>query len=64
MTPVKSAQQQETVQIEKINFKEAKGKENLLWRPNEEQKGKSKMSEFLRHVNKQYNLSKNNTLNI
>ena len=58
MTPVKSAQQQETVQIEKIAIKETKFKENLLWKPSEEQNEKSKMTEFMRHVNKQHNLSK------
>lgn len=58
MTPVKSAQQEEISVVQsnkkmKINKKE----ENLLWKPSEEQKEKSKMVEFMRHINKQQNLS-------
>lgn len=55
MTPVKSPHPQEK-NIKKVKITEMN--RNLsLWTPTEEQKEKSKMMEFMRHINKQYNLS-------
>jgi hypothetical protein len=58
MTPVKSTTQQQEFAAHfnnqiKLNEKE----ENLLWQPSKEQREKSKMTKFMGHINKQYNLS-------
>lgn len=62
MTPVKSAaaapQQQEISEISQTKkIKIIENENNLLWQPSEEEKEKSKMTEFMRFVNKQHNLS-------
>lgn len=59
MTPVKSAQQQEISVQSSKKMKITEKEENLLWQPSEEQKEKGKMTEFMRHINKQHNLSNN-----
>lgn len=58
MTPVKSPHQQEK-NSKKVKITE-KNEYSPLWTPTEEQKEHSKMMEFMRHLNKQYNLSNTN----
>lgn len=58
MTPVKSPQQFEISENSQVKKMKIIGNvENLLWKPAEEDKEKTKMMEFMRHINKQYNLS-------